>query len=147
MLAGIPVLANLPFKSMPGVTTVDLIGSSILKPAAILPNPCQLTPALALGDSPLMTQASARPMPSSTSLSGPHTLNHQSSPYSSSTLRMARRKSSASAILSSTSAVPPLSLIHISEPTRLGMISYAVFCLKKKKKNNKTHHQKNPKHN
>src|SRR5659263_516465 len=23
----------------------------------------------------------------------------------------------------------PLSLIHISEPTRLGMISYAVFCL------------------
>src|SRR5450756_819999 len=25
----------------------------------------------------------------------------------------------------------PLSLIHISEPTRLGMISYAVFCLKK----------------
>src|SRR5665648_1178853 len=30
--------------------------------------------------------------------------------------------------------VIPLSLIHISEPTRLGMISYAVFCLKKKKK-------------
>ena len=27
---------------------------------------------------------------------------------------------------------PKLSLIHISEPTRLGMISYAVFCLKKK---------------
>src|SRR5450756_985666 len=26
------------------------------------------------------------------------------------------------------------SVIHISEPTRLGMISYAVFCLKKKKK-------------
>src|SRR5450756_438090 len=26
----------------------------------------------------------------------------------------------------------PLSLIHISEPTRLGMISYAVFCLTKK---------------
>src|SRR5450756_3257838 len=25
---------------------------------------------------------------------------------------------------------PYLSLIHISEPTRLGMISYAVFCLK-----------------
>src|SRR5450759_5207692 len=25
-------------------------------------------------------------------------------------------------------AVPDLSLIHISEPTRLGMISYAVFC-------------------
>ena len=31
-------------------------------------------------------------------------------------------------------AVAHLSLIHISEPTRLGMISYAVFCLKKKKK-------------
>src|SRR5450756_789210 len=30
--------------------------------------------------------------------------------------------------------VVDLSLIHISEPTRLGMISYAVFCLKKKKK-------------
>src|SRR5450759_1268486 len=26
-------------------------------------------------------------------------------------------------------APPNLSLIHISEPTRLGMISYAVFCL------------------
>src|SRR5450756_1296828 len=32
--------------------------------------------------------------------------------------------------------VQVLSLIHISEPTRLGMISYAVFCLKKKKKHN-----------
>src|SRR5665648_1233612 len=30
--------------------------------------------------------------------------------------------------------IKKLSLIHISEPTRLGMISYAVFCLKKKKK-------------
>eukprot|EP00658_Telonema_sp_P-2_P069941 TRINITY_DN5946_c0_g1_i9.p2 TRINITY_DN5946_c0_g1~~TRINITY_DN5946_c0_g1_i9.p2 ORF type:complete len:115 (-),score=30.86 TRINITY_DN5946_c0_g1_i9:113-457(-) len=29
---------------------------------------------------------------------------------------------------------PRLSLIHISEPTRLLSISYAVFCLKKKKK-------------
>jgi len=29
-------------------------------------------------------------------------------------------------------AILALSLIHISEPTRLGMISYAVFCLKKK---------------
>src|SRR5665648_1100590 len=28
----------------------------------------------------------------------------------------------------------PLSLIHISEPRRLGMNSYAVFCLKKKKR-------------
>ena len=33
-------------------------------------------------------------------------------------------------------SVSKLSLIHISEPTRLGMISYAVFCLKKKKKKN-----------
>ena len=30
-----------------------------------------------------------------------------------------------------------LSLIHISEPTRLGMISYGVFCLEKKKKKKK----------
>ena len=30
-----------------------------------------------------------------------------------------------------------LSLIHISEPTRRTPISYAVFCLKKKKKKNK----------
>src|SRR5659263_732465 len=30
--------------------------------------------------------------------------------------------------------VQRLGVIHISEPTRLGMISYAVFCLKKKKK-------------
>ena len=31
-----------------------------------------------------------------------------------------------------------LSLIHISEPTRLRRISYAVFCLKKKKKKKTT---------
>ena len=30
-----------------------------------------------------------------------------------------------------------LSLIHISEPTRQAEISYAVFCLKKKKKEEK----------
>ena len=35
-------------------------------------------------------------------------------------------------------AAPALSLIHISEPTRLGMISYAVFCLKKKKPTRRT---------
>ena len=38
-------------------------------------------------------------------------------------------------IFSSAESLPKvnnLSLIHISEPTRLGMISYAVFCLKKK---------------
>ena len=33
-----------------------------------------------------------------------------------------------------------LSLIHISEPTRLLSISYAVFCLKKKKKNRVSSH-------
>src|SRR5450759_4393624 len=35
--------------------------------------------------------------------------------------------------LTSNPTIFDLSLIHISEPTRLGMISYAVFCLKKKK--------------
>eukprot|EP00658_Telonema_sp_P-2_P084852 TRINITY_DN9538_c0_g1_i7.p1 TRINITY_DN9538_c0_g1~~TRINITY_DN9538_c0_g1_i7.p1 ORF type:complete len:488 (-),score=35.60 TRINITY_DN9538_c0_g1_i7:21-1484(-) len=41
--------------------------------------------------------------------------------------------------------VDTLSLIHISEPTRLLSISYAVFCLKKKKKTNhpKQHYQYN----
>src|SRR5450756_2800340 len=44
-------------------------------------------------------------------------------------------KWSALALRRSMNAIlPDLSLIHISEPTRLGMISYAVFCLKKKKK-------------
>ena len=33
-------------------------------------------------------------------------------------------------------AVVKLSLIHISEPTRRTPISYAVFCLKKKKRHN-----------
>src|SRR5450756_1603574 len=37
-------------------------------------------------------------------------------------------------MIATVSAKVALSLIHISEPTRLGMISYAVFCLKKKKK-------------
>eukprot|EP00658_Telonema_sp_P-2_P041407 TRINITY_DN2960_c0_g1_i2.p3 TRINITY_DN2960_c0_g1~~TRINITY_DN2960_c0_g1_i2.p3 ORF type:complete len:103 (+),score=22.78 TRINITY_DN2960_c0_g1_i2:587-895(+) len=38
---------------------------------------------------------------------------------------------------------PPqeLSLIHISEPTRLLSISYAVFCLKKKKKHTRSKNQ------
>eukprot|EP00658_Telonema_sp_P-2_P056162 TRINITY_DN44648_c0_g1_i1.p2 TRINITY_DN44648_c0_g1~~TRINITY_DN44648_c0_g1_i1.p2 ORF type:complete len:114 (-),score=54.00 TRINITY_DN44648_c0_g1_i1:21-362(-) len=35
-----------------------------------------------------------------------------------------------------------LSLIHISEPTRLLSISYAVFCLKKKKKKKKEKRKK-----
>eukprot|EP00658_Telonema_sp_P-2_P037897 TRINITY_DN27234_c0_g1_i1.p1 TRINITY_DN27234_c0_g1~~TRINITY_DN27234_c0_g1_i1.p1 ORF type:complete len:204 (+),score=59.80 TRINITY_DN27234_c0_g1_i1:180-791(+) len=37
-------------------------------------------------------------------------------------------------VLTSSQAISFLSLIHISEPTRLLSISYAVFCLKKKKK-------------
>src|SRR5450759_451318 len=40
--------------------------------------------------------------------------------------------SSGSASTGCPERVLALSLIHISEPTRLGMISYAVFCLKKK---------------
>src|SRR5660397_279796 len=39
--------------------------------------------------------------------------------------------------------VQDLSLIHISEPTRLRRISYAVFCLKKKKKNKLKQNHKN----
>ena len=38
----------------------------------------------------------------------------------------------ATLLLPGIGTVHDLSLIHISEPTRLGMISYAVFCLKKK---------------
>ena len=41
--------------------------------------------------------------------------------------------------------VEDLSLIHISEPTRLRRISYAVFCLKKKKKQKKTTQDRNNK--
>src|SRR5660397_209231 len=44
-------------------------------------------------------------------------------------------------MLSSNNILSPahgLSLIHISEPTRLRRISYAVFCLKKKKKKKTT---------
>src|SRR5450756_2611345 len=48
-----------------------------------------------------------------------------------------RRQANAEVFLADAVAVDAaaqeLSLIHISEPTRLGMISYAVFCLKKKK--------------
>eukprot|EP00658_Telonema_sp_P-2_P048245 TRINITY_DN3670_c0_g1_i1.p1 TRINITY_DN3670_c0_g1~~TRINITY_DN3670_c0_g1_i1.p1 ORF type:complete len:129 (-),score=34.32 TRINITY_DN3670_c0_g1_i1:67-453(-) len=40
-------------------------------------------------------------------------------------------------LLTNASIAAMLSLIHISEPTRLLSISYAVFCLKKKKKKNK----------
>ena len=51
--------------------------------------------------------------------------------------RRASRAKTAAAIETTAEAAAEwavvLSLIHISEPTRLGMISYAVFCLKKKK--------------
>src|SRR5450759_4449057 len=40
-----------------------------------------------------------------------------------------RRRGDAAVRPSATAAASILSLIHISEPTRLGMISYAVFCL------------------
>ncbi|MDT4870200.1 hypothetical protein FQZ97_1052670 [compost metagenome] len=128
-LAGMPVSAKLPSRSRPGVTMVDLIGSSMLKPSASSPKPCQLRgDFLLLGlpfFSPCMIQSSARPMPSSTSFSGPQTLNHHSSlPNSSSTLRMARRKSSASRMLSSTSAVPPGGSIMAAATSQLAMIAY-----------------------
>src|SRR5665254_21309 len=42
------------------------------------------------------------------------------------------RRQQASATASASRSVSTLSLIHISEPTRLLSISYAVFCLKKK---------------
>eukprot|EP00658_Telonema_sp_P-2_P014982 TRINITY_DN15724_c0_g2_i2.p1 TRINITY_DN15724_c0_g2~~TRINITY_DN15724_c0_g2_i2.p1 ORF type:complete len:188 (-),score=41.71 TRINITY_DN15724_c0_g2_i2:48-611(-) len=42
---------------------------------------------------------------------------------------------SAEVCVPDTTSTLRLSLIHISEPTRLLSISYAVFCLKKKKKN------------
>src|SRR5665648_549310 len=50
-----------------------------------------------------------------------------------------KEKRAAELVIAKDHAEQSLSLIHISEPTRLGMISYAVFCLKKKKKKNKKH--------
>src|SRR5428012_15442 len=49
-------------------------------------------------------------------------------------LLMVNAASSASQAEEAAAAIQSLSLIHISEPTRLGMISYAVFCLKKKRR-------------
>ena len=115
--AGIPVFANLPETSRPGVITVALIGSRIVKPGAMLPKPCHFSFARSI-------HASREPMPSSASLSGPQTLNHQSLPHSSSTLRMARRKSSASMIDSSTSAVPPGGSIIAADTSHDAMIAY-----------------------
>eukprot|EP00658_Telonema_sp_P-2_P022435 TRINITY_DN18966_c0_g1_i7.p1 TRINITY_DN18966_c0_g1~~TRINITY_DN18966_c0_g1_i7.p1 ORF type:complete len:131 (-),score=26.16 TRINITY_DN18966_c0_g1_i7:8-400(-) len=45
-----------------------------------------------------------------------------------------RKRAPTIVFLSRVICVLELSLIHISEPTRLLSISYAVFCLKKKKK-------------
>eukprot|EP00658_Telonema_sp_P-2_P052325 TRINITY_DN40532_c0_g1_i1.p1 TRINITY_DN40532_c0_g1~~TRINITY_DN40532_c0_g1_i1.p1 ORF type:complete len:112 (-),score=21.09 TRINITY_DN40532_c0_g1_i1:28-363(-) len=49
------------------------------------------------------------------------------------TFLSARLSAAASTVPNTFGALPLLSLIHISEPTRLLSISYAVFCLKKKK--------------
>src|SRR5574344_1402142 len=134
MDAGMPVSAKSPSRSRPGVTMVDLMGSSMLKPSARSPKPCQLSNSLpffcldlVLGTTslPRMIQSSARPTPSSANFSGPQTWNHQSSsPNSSSTLRMARRKSSASRMDSSTSAVPPGGSIMAAATSQLAMMLY-----------------------
>ena len=96
---------------------VALIGSRMLKPGARLPKPCQRSFARS-------SQSSRLPMPSGASRSGPQTLNHQSLPHSSSTLRIARRKSSASMIDSSTSAVPPGGSIIAADTSQDAMIAY-----------------------
>jgi hypothetical protein len=67
--------ANLPSSDKPGVTMVALIGSSMLKPEARLPKPCQLS---SRGSPSLRRE----PMPSSAKSSGPQTWNHQSLPHS-----------------------------------------------------------------
>src|SRR5678816_1762093 len=48
------------------------------------------------------------------------------------TVWVIQHKKTGKAVVMLTRAVQALSLIHISEPTRLLSISYAVFCLKKK---------------
>ena len=115
--AGMPGLENAPDTSRPGVMTVALIGSSMLKPGARSPKPCQRS-------FDFNTQSSRLPMPSSASCSGPHTLNHHDLPNSSSILRMARRKSSASSIDSSTSALPPGGSIIAAATSQEAMIEY-----------------------
>ena len=109
--------------SSPGVMIVHLIGSSRLKPSARSPKPCHFSPAFS-------TQSRLWPMPSAASLSGPQTLNHQSSsPNSLSTLRIARRKSSDSWMLSSTSAVPPGGSIIAAATSQLAMMAYCGLVL------------------
>ena len=118
MAAGMPNLSEkLPLMSRPGVMMVALIGSSMLKPSAKSPKSCQASFALSI-------QASRSSKPSSDKSSGPHTLNHQSAPHSSSTLRMARRKSKASIKLSSTKAVPPGASIIAAATSMLATMEY-----------------------
>ena len=117
ILAGIPMEPKLPSISNPGVTTVALIGSSILKSLANLPKSCQR----ALG---AKTQSERSPIPSSAKWSGPQTLNHQSAPNLSSTSRIARRKSIASAIDSSTRVVPPGDSIMAAETSQEAIMAY-----------------------
>ena len=116
--AGIPNSSEKsPSTSKPGVIIVALIGSNMLKPSAKLPNPCQRSFAFNI-------QASRSSIPSSDRSLGPQTLNHQSAPHSSSTLRIARRKSSASIIDSSTSTVPPGASIMAAATSQLAIIEY-----------------------
>src|SRR5512132_3891749 len=115
--AGMPGSENEPSTLSPGVITVALIGSSMLKPGASLPKPCQSSVADSI-------QSSRVPMPSLARWWGPHTWNHHESPYSLSTLRMARRNSSASEIDSSTSAVPPGGSIMAAATSHDAMIAY-----------------------
>ena len=118
--AGIPSSLNSPDKFNPGVTIVAFIGSSILKLSWTEPNPCQSS----LG---LNNHCSLCVMPSlSGSMSfGPHTLNHQfPSPNSLSTFRIARRKSRASIIDSSTNAFPPGGSIIAAATSREAIIEY-----------------------
>ena len=124
ILAGIPVVANLPSRSRPGVTIVALIGSNILKPSATPPKPCQFKLSTSASFSPFKCQFLESPMPSSTTISGPHTLNHHSSPYSSSILLMALRKSRASSKLSSTKAVPAGGSIMAAATSQLAIMLY-----------------------
>src|SRR5450756_1092114 len=72
------------------------------------------------GDCPRGRRASERPATATAMATATPAISHGRN-------RIRRRRGVASGGTGVT-----LSLIHISEPTRLGMISYAVFCLKKK---------------
>ena len=116
--AGIPMSsAKSPPTSNPGVIIVAFIGSSILNPSETSPKPCQRSSAFNIHES-------RSSMPSSDKSSGPQTLNHQSLPHSSSIFRIARRKSNASAIDSSTNAVPPGCSIIAAATSQEAIIEY-----------------------